>query len=264
MTNNLPTSSSNALQHVPSIPEAQQTAIACRSYEVAIAAPTMHQLAKAYGPAGVLQVTGAVGFIVNRAMEAFSPQRRMSVDGVALFAERIVEDFPHESLEDIALFMRGAVAGRYGGKGQEGETYGALDLQRLVRWFTEYLEEKAMHRERGEHLLQQQQDKHAAEVIGSIPGLKKAVNEFVIDVKDRSDMVRRKNRIDALNRQLPTMTDDAMREAWKIYPETECKALIQAEAMRRGLMGEEYRAAQLKIDAEAKIIELNHTNTPAA
>lgn len=262
MTNSLQTSSSNALQHVPSIPDAQQRAIACRSIETAVSAPTMLQLAKHSGPNGMLQVTGAVGFIVNRAMEAFSPQRRMSVDGVALFAEHIVEQFPHESLEDIALFMRGAAAGKYGRKGEEGETYGQLDMQRLIRWFTDYLEEKALVRERGEHLLQQEQEQHAAAVIGSIPGLKQAVSEFVIDARERSELVRIGNRIRALQKQLPGMSDDAMREAWKVYPEAACRSLIQAEAARRGLLGEDMQNAQAEIDASAPTEDTSHT--PAA
>lgn len=232
---------------VPQVPEAQKTALQCRTIEQALEAPTMRELIRSNGEAGFMLVSAAAAVIVNRSMEAFSPQRRMSVEGVAIFTEHLTERYPLESLADIALFMRGVTAGEYG----DGETYGALDMQRLLVWFRQYLEQKAAAMERGQHVLEQQQDRHAAELIGSIPGLKTAVNEFVLTNKEQTELTKKRKRIADLTRGLPTMDLEQMREAWKLHPTAEERSLIQAEASRRGFMGDEAKEAQIEIDQQS-------------
>lgn len=241
--------SSAGLRIVPPLPEAQKSALECRSLQEAIDAPTVAQLMRVTGSMSFTLVSAAAGAIVHKGMEAFSPQRRLTPEVSVLFGERFVELYPHESLADLALFMRGVVVGKYG----DGETYGALDMQRMFVWFREYLAEKAAAMERGEHALQQEQDQHARKVIAAVPGLQDAVKSFVISEKERSDIVRKEKRVAGLKRQLPTMSDDALRNAWKIYRDLDERALIQAQASRKGLMGPELQAAQLQLDEEARV-----------
>lgn len=206
--------------------------LSAKTIDEAIAAPT---LTMAIRSIGYQQTLATVSLAVTKGMAYFSQNRRLNADQIALFADEIISQYPHESLADISVFLRGASLGKYGRKGEEGETFGALDMQRLFIWFRQYLEQKAAKMERGEHELQQLQDRHAAEVIGAIPGLKDAVKEFVVDVKERSEMVRQMNRLEHLKKHLPTMTDDALRESWKIYSKAEERSLIYGEAMTRGL-----------------------------
>lgn len=184
---------------------------------------------------GYQQTLATVSLAVTKGMAYFSQNRRLSADQIALFADEIMSRYPHESLADISVFLRGASVGRYGRKGEEGETFGALDMQRLFIWFHQYLDEKAAKMERGEHELQQLQDRHATEIVGSIPGLKDAVKEFVVDAKERSEMVLQMSRLEHLKKHLPAMTDDELREEWKVRPRAEERSLIYAEAMNRGL-----------------------------
>lgn len=196
---------------------------------------------------GYPQTVVAVSKAITAGMAYFAPNRRLSDDGVNTFAEELISQYPHESVADVALFMRGASTGKYGRKGEEGETFGQLDMQRLFIWFGQYLDEKAAAMERGEHLLQQQQEQHAKEIIGTIPELKRAVNEFVMETREARALDAARERRAKLTKQLPTMSDQEMRDAWPLY-HGEDRALIQAEAMRRGLLGEEMKAVQMEID----------------
>jgi len=198
---------------------------------------------------GATQTLALVSRAVMMSMQYFAPNRRLSDGAITIFAEEILDRYPYESVADVALFMRGAATGKYGRKGQEGETFGQLDMQRLFIWFAEYLEEKAAALERGEHVLQQRQDAHAKATIGAVPGLQDAVKEFVVSAKEASDLASKRNRLAKLAHDIPALTDDGLRECWKIYRLAEERQLIQAEAARRGLLGEEVKAAQLEIDA---------------
>lgn len=219
--------------------------LSCRRIEDAIQAPTMSMVKNAVGYG---QTLVTVSKAVTAGMAYFAPNRRMSDGAIGMFAEELIEQYPHESVADVALFMQNAAKGRYGRKGEEGETFGQLDMQRLFIWFGQYLEEKAAMLERGEHLLQQQAEAHAKAIVTAHPGLKETVAEFVISAKEASDLAAKRTRLAKLERQLPDMTDDAMREAWKLYRTAEERSLIQAEAARRGLLGDDVKAAQLEID----------------
>ena len=198
---------------------------------------------------GYGQVLVTVSKAVTAGMAYFAPNRRLSDSAVGMFAEELIAQYPHESVADVALFMRGAATGKYGRKGQEGETFGQLDMQRLFIWFGEYLEEKAFAMERGEHVMQQRDEQQAREIIGAVPGLQDAVKEFVVSAKEASDLASKRNRLAKLAHDVPGLTDDGLRECWKIYRLAEERTIIQAEAARRGLLGEELKAAQLEIDA---------------
>ena len=197
---------------------------------------------------GYGQLLVTVSKAVTAGMAYFAPNRRLSDGAIGMFAEELITQYPHESVADVALFMHNAARGRYGRKGQEGETFGQLDMQRLFIWFEEYLEEKAAALERGEHVLQQQQDAHAKATIGAVTGLQDAVKDFVVSAKEASDLASKRNRIAKLAHDIPALTDDGLRACWKIYRLAEERQLIQAEAARRGLLGDEMKAAQLEID----------------
>jgi len=101
-------------------------------------------------------------------------------------------------------------------------------------------------------------EQNCKDAIATIPELGKAVKEFVIEEKERSELVRKHNRLAKLREHLPKMKPDELRSAWKVYRDADERSLIQAQAARIGLLGEEFKDAQLKIDEEAK---LNHDNT---
>ncbi len=88
-------------------------------------------------------IINEAAFIVSRGMELFDAKRRMSDEHVGLFAAQIAEDFKHESLADLNVFMRGASMSKYDG----GEFYSSIDMPRLNKWWRQYLDEKAAARE---------------------------------------------------------------------------------------------------------------------
>ena len=106
----------------------------------AIAAPTMAMVVREHG-AGAVGV--AMSAIMQAGMEYFAPGRRMSAGQMMLFAEDLLDRYKHESLADVALFMRNCALSKY----DDGEFYNAVDVPRLNKWWKRYLEEKAAERE---------------------------------------------------------------------------------------------------------------------
>ena len=212
--------------------------------EVAIAdRTTMHALAKAHGQA---QVLAEAAVIIAQGMEFFAVGRSLNGSQINLLVEMILEDYPHETLSDIALFMRRAVKGDF----EEGKTFGALDVPTMIRWWRLHLDEKAQAMERGlvaEDL--------AAEEMGrgilSIAGVREAVEAMSAKAKEEARSDDAIARMEKLRKHLPSMSLDELRDAWKLYPLPTERALIQAQAARMGHLGEELKVAQERIDQEA-------------
>ena len=224
-----PATSQNGSQAVALSKPEFERGLSCRTIEEAIAAPT---IAMAKTSLGYEVVAATVALAVTKAMGYFAANRRLSTEQVMLFAEELLDQYPHESLGDVTVFLRNAAKGRYGRRGEEGETFGQLDMQRLFIWFGQYLEEKALVRERGEHELNQQAEKEAHSVIGMIPGLSEAMAEHIAATSMEEGPSVRLRR---LSNHLPLMTDDQLREAWGKHPGAEERSVIYAEARRRGL-----------------------------
>lgn len=227
---------------VPSDPNAVRTkALAARSPADGLNAPTFRAVAKSHGQPFVAAVAIEA---VHAGISLLAASRRLSPDHVSALVDEILSAYPTESLEDIAAFARGVGLGRYKGS----EIYSIVDIPRMMAWWREYLGDKSAAMEIQADRSEVLNEQGAREAIAAIPELGKAVGEFVIDAKERSELVRKQSRLRHLREHCPTMTDDALRAAWKVYPAAEERSVIQAEAARRGLLGEEHMAAQLEID----------------
>lgn len=233
-----------ATRNVPATQqEVGSTALSARTVRDGIAAPTMRSVMMVHGEAAVFAVASMV---ITKGMEAVAPSRRPSPAMLSMLAEEILRLYPNESLQDINVFVRGVAMGKYDGS----EIYSTMDMPRLLSWWRDYLTEKAEAREheatREEHVLEQ----GIKRMVGDIDGLSKAIKEFNMDAKEKSEQVRAARRLSKLKADMPALTDHALREAWRIYRAPLERAAIQAEASRRGMMGDEIKAAQDEADRQ--------------
>lgn len=217
----------------------QQQAMACRTMAEAIAAPTMQMavLAHGAGPTGV-----AVSAIMHAAMEYFAPGRRMSAGQIMLFAEDMLDRYRHESLADVALFMRNCALSKY----DEGEFYNSVDIPRLSKWWTRYLAEKAAEREVIGERWEHEQEQVARGMVANIPGLRQAVREFTIDARLKAAEEGAIERMRRLEEQLPKMSDDELRDAYRLYTGAQERSAIIRDAQRRGLLGHDVATTEGK------------------
>ncbi len=221
----------NGLLPARAFEQAPSDALACRTIPEALDAPTLRQLVRHCGDDQTVINMAAV--IVNRGMEAFGA-RRMNADQVSLFAEKIAEKYPHESLADLNVFMRNASCGDYDG----GEYYASIDVARLMKWWGRYLEKKADARE--VQAKQSESEQHT----GIIQGLAKAGFSTADYLKVRAQAgpaENRSKRDDHLRRTVPVMQDDQLREAYKANKDAWARRIILNEAARRGLLGAEIK-----------------------
>lgn len=226
--------------------EARIEALACRSVAVALTAPTIRQLERHTNA----QVVGVeLMAVIENGQQLFGAHRRMSSAQVGLVAEEIQSRYPHESLADIALFMRGASMGLYGKKGQEGETFGALDPQRLFIWFSEYLEEKAIAREQ-EAVAVDKAHEGTFNALATLPGFTNVLRKVRVEGQAEREESREGRRLAMLKGTVKTMHDDDLREAWKHNRDAPARSILLAEAIERGLLGEEFRTAPKATDAK--------------
>jgi len=215
-------------------------ALACRTIEAALDQPTMHNLATHFG--GMQPVIIQAAAIIEKGMEYFGA-RRMTIAQVSIFAEEIATQFRHETLADLNVFLRKSAMSTYDG----GEFYSTVDIPRLSKWWTLYLGDKADERERVERQRAKTLTAGTLTAISSnkmIEGLNQIITNRNADQNERSTIARREK----LLGHIPQMSDDELREAWRLYPNE--RSYIQAAAARRGLLGDELKAAQLQHDAK--------------
>lgn len=235
------TESSNSLMRLPdtsgrlperySIKEATSTAIACRTIAEVFAHATISQLCS-LSPTGRAEVGVAAMAIIEKGMAYFATNRRLSSEHVALFSEEVVDQFMHESLADLNVFMRKAAMGGYG----DGETFGALDLPRLGSWWREYLGEKADERERIERQRTKQLAADTIKGLASIPGILPMLQKIGDDRKEEREQTSLMNRILRLQHTVPEMTDEQLRDAYVFYRTADERKIIMIEADKRGLV----------------------------
>lgn len=217
-------------------------ALACRTPQSALSAPTLRQLAIHNSEE---EVVAQAVIILDKAMELFAPARRMSTDHVTEFAWQIMAQYPHESLADLNVFAKGCAMSKY----DAGEYYASVDVPRLAKWWTKYMEEKSVARETQMHLDGAQRQRETEQSLAGL-GLMDVVNKAVADgVKERAQERAERMKVLRLMQRVEVMTDDQLRQAWKEHG-TQGRAIITAAAARRGLYGEELKAAQLQFDAQ--------------
>lgn len=219
---------------------------------------------------GVREVLIQMTATVTKAFkDYFSPEQRMDESMHASFAETIIEDFPHESPADIALFIKHAARGKYGeikyvrdNDGyvvrreviNHGKTYGRLTTTLAVEWFRQYLEEKAEAIENDRMATNARLNEHVQRNPDSTasPVIHDTIVELVRKVRaerepDPPDLIKNMRK---LKKFAPHMTDDQLREAYQKHRNPQERSVILAEANKRGLV--QRRIEQhLKGDGEA-------------
>jgi len=201
---------------------------------------TLRLLARTHGEAPVLIQSAAM---VTQAMEYFAPGRRMSAMQCNLMAETLMERYPHETLSDIALFIRRAAMGDF----EDGKTFGALDIPTMMRWWRQHLEAKAGAMENA-HKAEDAGAEEAGKALLGLKGVREAVEAMNEKARAAKREERELARMERLTKALPCMTLEALRDAWKVYDRPTERAMIQAQAARVGYLGEELKAAQERID----------------
>lgn len=217
-----------------------ESGVTARTIDEAIAAPTLAMAVKQLGRADIEVVLCKA---ITRGMGYFGEGKRLSADAVTMWAELLIDEYPHESLADVSVFLRGAALGRYGQEDRDGtitrkgETFGALSIVKLNTWFGQYLAEKAEAREReakaekGRHLAAER-DLHPA----VSAAIKPVVDKVCAEQHAERDAAMLEARMRNLTRQLPSMTDQDMRDHYKLVTTDAEKDAIEDEARRRGLL----------------------------
>lgn len=231
-----PSPASTASLTLPDI----EAGITARTIDEAIAAPTFAHAVKSIGRP---QMAIVVGKAITRGMGYFAEHQRLSTEAVVLWADLLLDEYPHESLADMSVFLRGAALGRYGqeqrdGKiTQKGETFGALSIVKLNTWFGQYLAEKAEARERE---AKAEKGRHMATCRELHPAVAAAIKPVVAkvcaDQHAQRDAAMLAKRMQNLTRQLPAMTDQDLCDHYNLVATDEEKAAIVDEAGRRGLL----------------------------
>lgn len=233
----------------PTAPIAQhvQHAQHVRTHVEAFAGATIAQLTKAHGQE---QVRNAIIAALATINVAYAPARRMSGEMIVMLAEALAERNPHESLADIRLFARHCATSGF----EAGNTYGALDMPLLMRWWQMHTDRKA---EAIEAMRKEESKTKRLELETAIrehPTLSGELAKAAAKVKaDREAEGKRDHiaELRLLKEALPTMDRDEMRVAWltaKREHDILGMAAIEHDAERRGFRGEEARAARLAVD----------------
>ena len=120
-----------------------------------IEADSMKKLVKQFGE---LNIEMSVFAIVAEYMENFNVKMSMSDNQIQFFSEAFVEDFGHESIEDLIVCLKSAAGGKF------GEIYNAIDPPTLFKWFRMHLDNKyqqkenLLQRKKNANLQQQEQN----------------------------------------------------------------------------------------------------------
>lgn len=194
-------------------------------------APTIAQAAKEVGDERLIIMMGGV---INDCMSKyFNAQNRLEEANAMAFAEMLIDDYKHESVGDVRVFLKRAAQGRYGevnGKGdvvRKGVIVGRLSLPQLGAWFEQYLGEKAIEAQ-NEALRYKTPDTPLSQVDDRlVEAMRKgSIGSAGVEVHRTSARLRR---------LLPMASDEKLRELWRKYPHENHRHLLLEEAKRRGL-----------------------------
>lgn len=231
-----PSPASTASLTLPDI----EAGITARTIEEAIAAPTFAHAVKSIGRP---QMAIVVGKAITRGMGYFAEHQRLSTEAVVLWADLLLDEYPHESLADLSVFLRGAALGRYGQKDRDGtitrkgETFGALSIVKLNTWFAQYLGEKSEAREREARAEKGRYAEACRELHPSVAAaIKPVVAKVCAEQHAKRDAAMLEARMKNLTRQLPVMTAQDLRDHYKLVATDAERDAIMDEARRRGLL----------------------------
>jgi hypothetical protein len=237
----LPTPSRGSSQIAVIDRTALVTAFRAKNIVAAFEQPTVAVAVRALGEDTVLiEMTAA---ITKAFGEYFSESQRMDPALHVSLAETIMEDYPHESVADVVLFIKYAARGRYGEMQDDGtvinkgKTFGRLSTTTAMEWFKQYLGEKAdtIAAERAKEIkrLNSTEDDDGNPIIVHdrvLEMMKKVSSERTPEDNDTG------RRVHLLLRTVAHMGDDRLRHSWgKAKTERE-RMVILKEANRRGLV----------------------------
>lgn len=214
-------------------------ALAVRTHVEAFGGATLRALSTAHGAEQVQHIVQAA---VSVAMTAYAPARRMSGEQIVMFASQIMEEYPHESLADVRFFARCAASAQF----DHGETFGAIDVPLMRKWWQKHLDNKAEALERmrksDNNALNPEWGKHLSKIVD--PRMAEAMKAGAeIGKAEEPPKTDRVNELALLRVALPDMSVEQLRQAYKIHKGQE-RSIVLMEAKRRGLMGKEAQAAQ--------------------
>jgi hypothetical protein len=128
---------------LPAKQEVETAITTCSTVKQALSAPTIAMAI--LGGMSEEELLVRLTAEISRCMELyFDETQRLSPDQCGVVAEMMLDEYKHESLGDIRVFLKKATMGKY----DEGKTYGRLTSMKLMPWFGQYLEEKAIEREK--------------------------------------------------------------------------------------------------------------------
>jgi hypothetical protein len=177
-------------------------------------------------------------------MLEFPKKVRIDKEEAGALAEAIHDDYPHESLADVSVFMYRAANNNYGtmdDRGRitkKGKIYGTLTKQTLLEWFQQYLMEKAELLERQHHQLKHSKPEPVedpAEQKRRSDGLRKVLAQFEEDKKYKLKLQSLERRT-TLEKHCSKMSDVELRHAYKLYIDEPARLVILREANKRGLV----------------------------
>ena len=205
-----------------------QKAIACRDIKEAATAPTMNAAVEAFG---LTTVRVSVLAVCTKAMEAFAPKRRMDPDNIMVFVERLVSDWPLESMEDIGYFMHRCSMSAF----DDGEYYSSVDVPRMIKWWQTYLEQKAGVLEQIGEREEADAAMHLNTVAQMVAGdkLSEVIRKFNLEgrlAKTAADAVEIRRR---LEKDVARMSEAELRDAYALHTGADERSIIMGEATRR-------------------------------
>jgi cytochrome P450 len=183
--------------------------------------------------------------MITRSMGYFAAGRALNSLQITLLAETLLEDFPHETLSDVALFLRRAAKGEF----EDGKTFGAMDIPTVLRWWRSYLDEKAQQVERDAQREKDERGRDTVQALGKVKGLKELVDKMAADREERRNEEDKAARIHRLREGVGKMSEQELRDQWALRPYADERSIIHAEAARRGMLGEDVKEAQRQTDA---------------
>ena len=210
------------------LPAVQQQALATRKIADALEAPTIRHMVNAFSPE---QVGVAIHAVATLGMEYFGPSRRMNPEQIALFAETIRDEYPHESLADVNVFLLECAKGKY----DRGEFYSSVDVPRLLGWWQAYLGDKA---DKLAEIGSQKEAETLAALEKSaalIPNLRDEVEKIDGERAARQRAESERMSLAKLRDRVKMYTDEQLRDTWKDWG-AEGRSILVKEAERRGLL----------------------------
>jgi len=204
--------------------------------------PTVAMAVKSLGSDQVLiQMTA---HITKAFTEYFSESQRMDPEMHVAFAETIMEDYPHESLADVVLFIKYAARGRYGETKEDGtivnkgKTFGRLTTTTAMDWFGQYLGEKADAVAERRIAMNKEVNENGFNGRGA-----SILHDTVLSVVKKAHAEARKDedldtgrRVAQLTRTVQHMGVDRLRHAYNKAKTERERMVVLHEANRRGLV----------------------------